>query len=112
MIILFPYYCTGGITNISELMNTKKSASFPTFHLFFLKRSKYTSIGILGSAGFPKNIMIEPLFFEIMAGAAFPGSPEKPGLVIQSNVHQMLFGIELLVNMATYTISIDDFVVF
>ena len=82
------------------------------FHLSSLKRPKDTSVGILGSTGFPENIIMEPFFFDVMAGAAFPGSPEKLGLVIQSNVHQMLFGIELLMNMATYTISIDDFVVF
>ena len=82
------------------------------FHLSSLKRSKDTPVSILGSTGFPEDIIMEPFFFDVMAGAAFPGSPEKLGLVIQSNVHQMLFGIELLMNMATYTISIDDFVVF
>jgi hypothetical protein len=82
------------------------------FHLFFLKRSKDTPVSILGSTGFPKHIIIEPFFFDVMAGTTFPGSSEKSGLVIQSNVHQMLFGVELLMNMTTYTISIDDFVVF
>ena len=52
------------------------------FHLFFLKRSKYTSVGILGSTGFPEDIIMEPFFFDVMASAAFPGGPEKPGLVI------------------------------
>ena len=82
------------------------------FHLFFLKSSKDTSVGILGSTGFPENIIMEPFFFDVMAGATFPGSSEKPGFVIQTNIHQMLFGIELLVNVATCTIPIDDFVVF
>ena len=82
------------------------------FHLFFLKRSKDTSVGILGSTGFPENIILEPFFFDVMADATFPGSSEKPGFVIQTNIHQMLFGIEILMNMATCTIPIDDFVVF
>ena len=82
------------------------------FHLSSLKRSKDTPVSIPGSTGFPEDIIMEPFFFDVMAGAAFPGSPEKLGLVIQSNVHQMLFGIELLMNMATCTIPIDDFVVF
>ena len=82
------------------------------FHFFFLKRSKNTSIGILRPPGFPEDIIMEPFFFDVMAGAAFPGSSKKPGLVSQSSVHQMLFGIELLMNMATNAIFIDDFVVF
>jgi hypothetical protein len=55
---------------------------------------------------------MEPFFFDVMAGATFPSSSEKPGFVIQTNIHQMLSGIELLMNMATCTIPIDDFVVF
>ena len=82
------------------------------FHLFSLKRSKDTPVSILGSTGFPEDIIMEPFFFDVMAGAAFPGSSKKLGFVTQTNVHQMLLGIELLMNMATYTISIDDFVVF
>ncbi len=82
------------------------------FHLFSLKRSKDTPVSVLGSTGFPKDIIVEPFFFNVVAGAAFPGSSEKPRLVIQSNVHQMLLGVELFMNMATYAISIDDFVVF
>ena len=82
------------------------------FHLSFLKRSKDTPVSILGSTGFPENFIMEPFFFDVMAGAAFPGSSKKPGLVSQSSVHQMLFGIELLMNMATDTIYIDDFIVF
>ena len=82
------------------------------FHLFFFKSSKDTSVSILGSTGFPENFIMEPFFFDVMAGAAFPGSSKKLGFVTQTNVHQMLLGIELLMNMATYTISIDDFVVF
>ena len=82
------------------------------FHLSSLKRSKDTPVSIPGSTGFPEDIIMEPFFFDVMAGAAFPGSSKKPGLVIQSSVHQMLFGIKLLMNMATYAIFIDDFVVF
>ena len=82
------------------------------FHLSSLKRSKDTPVRILGSTGFPEDIIIEPFFFNVMAGATFPGSSEKSGFVIQTNVHQMFFGIELPMDMATYTISIDDFVVF
>jgi len=82
------------------------------FHLFSLKRSKDTPVSILGSTGFPEDIIMEPFFFDVMAGAAFPGSSKKSGLVIQTNVYQMLLGIEFLMDVATYTISIDDFVVF
>ena len=82
------------------------------FHLFSLKRSKDTPVSILGSTGFPEDIIMEPFFFDVMAGAAFPGSSKKPGLVIQSSVHQMLSGVKLLVNMATNAIFTDDFVVF
>ncbi len=82
------------------------------FHLFSLKRSKDTPVSILGSTGFPEDIIMEPFSFDVMAGAAFPGSSKKPGLVIQSSVHQMLFGIKLLMNMATYAIFIDDLVIF
>ena len=71
------------------------------FHLFSLKRSKDTPVSILGSTGFPEDIIMEPFFFDVMAGATFPGSSEKSGLVIRSNAHQMLFGIELLMNVAT-----------
>ena len=77
-----------------------------------LKRSKDTPVSIVGSTGFPEDIPMEPFFFDVMAGATFLGSSEKSGLVIQTNVHQMLFGIELFMDMATYAISIDDFVVF
>jgi hypothetical protein len=82
------------------------------FHLSSLKRPKDTSVCILGSTGFPEDTIMEPFFFDVMAGATFLGSSKKSGLVIRTNVHQMLFGIEVLMNMATYTISIDDFVVF
>ena len=82
------------------------------FHLSSLKRSKDTPVSILRSTGFPEDIIMEPFFFDVMASAAFPGGSKKPGLVIQSSVHQMLFGIKLLMNMATYAIFIDDFVVF
>ena len=82
------------------------------FHLFSLKRSKDTPVSILGSTGFPENSIMEPFFFDVMAGATFPGSSEKSGLVIQTNIHQMPFRVELFMDMATYAISIDDFVVF
>jgi hypothetical protein len=55
---------------------------------------------------------MKPFCFDVMAGAAFSGSSKKPGLVIQSNVQQVLPRVELLMNMAIHTIPTNDFVVF
>ncbi|MCH8156751.1 MAG: hypothetical protein IID18_03195 [Nitrospinae bacterium] len=80
--------------------------------MLFLEIPEDTPVGILGSAGFPENGVVSPFLFEIMAGSAFPGGPEKSAPVIRPNLGNMLPGIKFLVNMTTRTIFTDDLIVF
>lgn len=76
---------------------------FP-FHLFFLEFTIHPPIGIARETRIAVNVVMHPVIFKEMAGAAFLSPAEIRPSVFDTDVIHMRFGFEVFMDMATLTI--------
>ena len=72
--------------------------------IFLLKFSIYTPVYCLGSTSFSKNIIVNPILFEVMANSAFCCLTKQSSPIFRTHFCNMLLSIKILMNMTTSTI--------
>ena len=71
---------------------------------FLLKLPELSPVRVFRHSGFAFMLVMHPVFFNIMAGSAFPGSFENRASIKVPYFGNMQGGIKILVNMATLAV--------
>ena len=103
------------LQRIAKSVPTKGRTPSPIFFLFqflFFKIPVFAPIRIARHSGFTYELVVDPVFFNVVAGSTTLGFPEISPLVIGPHLGNMGSGIEILVDMAALTIFVDDPVAF
>ncbi len=77
---------------------------------FFLKLPELAPVRVFRHPGFAFMLIMHPVFFNIVAGSAFPGSFKNRAIIKVPNLGNMQRGIKILVNMTTLAVLANYFI--
>ena len=87
-----------------KIFSGVRSTSALSTQFFFLKFSELSPVRVFRHSGFAFMLIMHPVFFNIVAGSAFPGSFKNRAIIKAPNFGNMQGGIKILVNMATLAV--------
>jgi len=87
-----------------KIFSGVRSTSALSTQFFFLKLPEFAPVRVFRHPGFAFMLIMHPVFFNIMAGSAFPGSFKNRAIIKVPNLGNMQRGIKILVNMAALAV--------
>ena len=87
-----------------KIFSGVRSTSALSTQFFFLKFFELSPVRVFRHSGFAFMLIMHPVFFNIVAGSAFPGSFKNRAIIKFPNLGNMQRGIKTLVNMATLAV--------